>query len=357
MAVSVITYIVLVAFATNHFVLGHNVGKNNNCKRVLRQLPTAAASHKGQELEDLQTNVGYQVCARVCSFGSCTTYYCPGDGICCTPGDPNSKCCPAEYPLCLPQGCCPEGYPKICGKYCCEEDSFCCNDEYCCKNENDCCGKEKCCLEQSPCCKQDGTSACCDKDSMGCCEGYGCVPPCPSQFDAIGCQLSSLSIDSEAEKESLFTGGFRTFTKDLFRILRPDENPNVGIVAKNPFADKTVLSHVNCGGRQKYKSQFISATTSLDVARYYKKKGEQKGLTGLRIAQIRLDKLPEGCKLEIVDLTTEENRNKYLGNAVCKNFAKASCEVLLVCDVPIPCEVIDPPPKDDGSIKAARREL
>lgn len=341
MAVSVITYIVLVAFATSHFVLGHDVSKNNNCKKVLRQVPTAAAAHKGRELENSQTNVGYQVCTRVS----------------CTPGDPQSKCCPAEYPLCLPQGCCPEDYPKICGKYCCEEESFCCSDEYCCKNEDACCGKEKCCLEQSPCCKQEDMSACCDKDSMGCCEGYGCVPPCPSQFDAIGCQLSSLSIDSETEKESLFTGGFCKFGKVLYRILRPDENPKLGIVAKNPLANKSVLSHVNCGGRLKYASQYISTTTSLEVARYYKIMGEQKGWTGLRIALIHLDKLPEGCKLKIVDLTTEENRNKYLGKAVCKNFAKASCEVLLECNVPIPCEVIDPPPKDDGSIKAARREL
>ena len=359
MAAWVITSIrfVLVAFVTTQFVLGHEGARNNNCKKVLRQVPIAAAVQKGRELTSDNSQPNYQVCARVCASGSCTTYYCPGDGICCTPGDPNSKCCPAEYPLCLPEGCCPEGYPKVCGKYCCEEDSFCCNDENCCKNEDACCGKEQCCLEQSPCCKQDDSSICCVKDIMGCCEGYGCVPPCSSQFDAIGCQLASLSIVSEGEKESLLTGGVCRFAKNLFRILRPDEIPKIGIVAKNPLADRTVLSHVNCGSRPKYTSQYISTTASLDVARYYKKKGEEKGLSGLRIAQIQLDKLPEGCKLKIVDLTTEENRNKYLGNAVCKNFAKASCEVLLECNVPIPCEVIDPPPKANEKIADARREL
>jgi len=30
-------------------------------------------------------------------------YYCPGDEICCTPGDPASKCCPADHPLCVPK--------------------------------------------------------------------------------------------------------------------------------------------------------------------------------------------------------------------------------------------------------------
>ena len=357
MAAWVITYIVLVAFATSHFVLSHEVAKDNNCKKVLRQVPIAAAAQKGRELDKSPTNVGYQVCARVCSWWSCTTYYCPGDGICCTPGDPDSKCCPAEYPLCLPEGCCPEGYPKVCGKYCCEEDSFCCNDENCCKNEDACCGKEQCCLEQSPCCKQDDTSTCCEKDAMGCCEGYGCIPPCPSQFDAIGCQLSSLSIDSEAENESLLVGGVCRFSKQLYRILRRSENPKKGIVAKNPFAGKTVISHVNCGSRPKYESQYISTTASLEVAKYYKEMGKKKGLTRLRIAKIRLDKLPKGCQLKTVDLTTEKNRDKYLGNAVCKNFAKASCEVLLECNVPIPCEVIDPPPKDDENIADARQEL
>ena len=79
-------------------------------------------------------------------------------------------------------------------------------------------------------------------------------------------------------------------------------------------------------------------------------------MTGLRIAEIDLDDLPETCKLEIVDLTTAENRDKYLGKAVCKNFAKASCEVLLQCDKPIPCHVVDPPKekiissKDSGEL-------
>lgn len=117
-----------------------------------------------------------------------------------------------------------------------------------------------------------------------------------------------------------------------------------GLVAKKPLANKTVLSHVNCGSRPKYDgSQYISTTTSLDTAYHYKEQGERKNLTGLRIAEIDLDNLPENCKPEIIDLTSEENRKKYLGNAVCKNFAKASREVLLKCDVPIPCKVIDPP--------------
>lgn len=109
---------------------------------------------------------------------------------------------------------------------------------------------------------------------------------------------------------------------------------------KNTSANRTVLSHVNCGGRPKYKSQYISTTSSLDTALHYKNKGEKEGLSGLRIAEIDLNNLPKSCK--IIDLTSEENRDKYLGKAVCKNFAKASNEVLLQCDVAIPFKVIDP---------------
>ena len=55
------------------------------------------------------------------------------------------------------------------------------------QQKNACCGAQ-CCTDDAPCCKQGGTAVCCDKVTMGCCDdGYGCVPLCPSQFDAIGC--------------------------------------------------------------------------------------------------------------------------------------------------------------------------
>lgn len=270
--------------------------------------------------------------------GAALLVYCPRDGVCCTPGDPESKCCPSAQSLCLAEGCCPFEYQKICGRYCCKVDSFCCNGENCCKDGEACCGEEKCCLDEAPCCEYAKSKTCCDKNIRACCDGYGCTNPCVSQFDAIGCQLLDPSIlakltDSEGLGPPL--------KKKLYRILRVAENP-MAIVAKKRFAKKTVLSHVNCGSRRKYASQYISTTTSLNVAKHYKKVGEEKGLTGLRIAEIDRGDLPETCT--IVDLTSEENRDKYLGNAaVCKNFAKASSEVLFECDIPIPSKVIDPP--------------
>ena len=78
-----------------------------------------------------------------------------------------------------------------------------------------------------------------------------------------------------------------------------------------------------------------------EVAKDYKGKGEKKGLTGLRICEFEVDKLPQTCQM--VDLTTEENRDKYLRNALSKTYAKVSAEILLQCDAPLPCTVIDPP--------------
>ena len=83
------------------------------------------------------------------------------------------------------------------------------------------------------------------------------------------------------------------FWKPLWRILRPDEDPKVGLVAKDPQACRTVISHVNCGGNEWYQSQYISTTASYAAAQRYKAKEEEEGLTRLRIAEIDLDALPK----------------------------------------------------------------
>jgi hypothetical protein len=121
----------------------------------------------------------------------------------------------------------------------------------------------------------------------------------------------------------------------MYRILRTDESCTEGLIAKDPSQNRKVISHVNCGGRDYYKSQYISFTTSLEVANYW----NQFDPT-LPIAIIDIENIPSQCQL--YDLTSEEVRDEYLGNAVCKNFAKASCEVLLSCGITrVPCTVSD----------------
>ena len=239
-----------------------------------------------------------------------------------------------------------------------------------------------------------------------CCDGYGCVDPCESPFEALGCHLGGLIFggeevegreteiaegretenEREGERENEREGSERENEREgsereneregsengngresseaeraeersegsrearamgdkLYRIIRPDENPRA-IVAKDPSARKTVLSHVNCGGRENYASQFISTSATLETSRRYKAKGEAKGLTGLRICEIDVNQLRTKCW--IFDLTVEEYRRNFLGRAVmATNFAIASEEVLLQCNAPISCTVIDPPPRSN----------
>ena len=121
--------------------------------------------------------------------------------------------------------------------------------------------------------------------------------------------------------------------------------PTVGLVAKNPAATRTVISHVNCGSRKGYTSQYISFTTSLDVTAKYSAK------SGGQVVEVDTSNLPSGC--QIFDLTVQANHDMYLGNAVCANFAKSDCEVLLLCTAPVPCTVImqdeDELPGSDGN--------
>ena len=132
------------------------------------------------------------------------------------------------------------------------------------------------------------------------------------------------------------------FTKgtDLYRVLRAEEDPSIGLIAKDPSAKKTVLSHVNCGSRNNYTSQYISTTASLDVAREWVEKTYEKTGVRPRIGVIKRWQIPYGTK--VIDLTIEANRDSYLGNAVCKNFAKASQEVLLVNRKAIPFKIYSP---------------
>ena len=290
------------------------VGTAVNKQKRPRSNPQGSARYKGQ------------LCAKKCNFWTCTTYKCLGDKICCSPGKPASKCCPRSKPLCIRNKCCARGYPILCGNWCCRSGTFCCNGRACCRSRNSCCGSS-CCAPNHPCCR----GKCCNKYNRACCDQYGCVSPCPSQMDAVGCFISisrSLSHD------------LRAIPSKLYRVLRPDENA-ARIVAKDPRATRTVLSHVNCGSRAGYKSQFISTSASLDVARRYRDRFQAQRNVTLRIGEFDTNQL-RGQRCQMIDLTTEAGRNQHLGRAVmAKNFAKASQEVVLKCDTPLRCRVIE----------------
>ena len=88
----------------------------------------------------------------------------------------------------------------------------------------------------------------------------------------------------------------------LYRVLRTDEDPNK-IEPKDKTLDKTVLSHVNCGSRPGYKSQFISTSATLAASRLYKQLAESKGESGLWICEFVIATVQRTC--EVYDLTDE----------------------------------------------------
>lgn len=84
-----------------------------------------------------------------------------------------------------------------------------------------------------------------------------------------------------------------------YRVIRADENPSEGLVAKNPDATYTPEGHVLNGSRPGFASQYISSTSELSVAQKW------AAMTGNRIVGINLDMVDS----PIIDLSTAEGRD------------------------------------------------
>ena len=110
----------------------------------------------------------------------------------------------------------------------------------------------------------------------------------------------------------------------VYRVIRPDENPAQGLTAKNPSATYTPEGHILNGSKSKFKSQYISTTTDINIAR------EWANQTGNRIVEIDLSQVSG----RVIDLSTDVGRNTYLKGATAKGFAKGSLEVLIEGFIP-----------------------
>lgn len=131
--------------------------------------------------------------------------------------------------------------------------------------------------------------------------------------------------------------------KYLYRVLRDDENPEVGLTARNPEAkDAKVSSHVN--GLK--KSPYISTTASKEAVeafywlaiKYRQKKNKKNSQERIKVVKIDKEKLMKGKDVEIFDLSDEKVRDKYLaGNQKLKNYAKKYEEVLVKGFIPADC--------------------
>ena len=259
-----------------HEAEGDGDKSTSRSKEVQEQ--TSTVSQRGKQLRSSVT--GSQICHRHCNWWSCTTYYCR-DGVCCTPGSKDSKCCPNKSPVCVGNNrCCYTDFPKPCGNVCCKTDGFCCEDEVCCKNENSCCDQQ-CCIEDAPCCKHADTKKCCSVETMGCCEEFGCVVPCESQFDAVGCQFldggqlsdngelpdggelqegPEASDDEIVEESEMKSREVRALGDKLYRILRPGRESTVDCSKRYHCSENCFIA------RQLRKSTGLRVTVYIDVS-------------------------------------------------------------------------------------------
>jgi hypothetical protein len=105
----------------------------------------------------------------------------------------------------------------------------------------------------------------------------------------------------------------------VYRVLRPDENPDIGLFPKDPNSDTSLDVHVRFGSQPDVTSRYISTTTDPTVAEAW------AASTGNRIAVIDLSQV----RGEIIDLTTYENRAYYLLDWKGRGFAMRSSEIVI----------------------------
>lgn len=108
-----------------------------------------------------------------------------------------------------------------------------------------------------------------------------------------------------------------------YRVLRAHENPEQGLFARDQNAEKTPEGHVLHGSKKKFKSQFISTTTNLEIAKSWS--------YGKRVAVIDLTKVQSD---NIIDLSSEAGRDQHLKGTTAKNRASSSAEVLVKRSIP-----------------------
>ncbi|MFG2528333.1 DUF6531 domain-containing protein [Streptomyces sp. NPDC048516] len=110
----------------------------------------------------------------------------------------------------------------------------------------------------------------------------------------------------------------------VFRNLNDRDDPAVGLVAKNPNAKYKPAGHVMAGGKETFKSQYISTTNSMEVLNKW-----NKGYGQVKIDLTKFDG-------KVYDLTTRAGRRaagiKPRGRP--EIWANSSQEVLLVGRVP-----------------------
>jgi hypothetical protein len=140
-----------------------------------------------------------------------------------------------------------------------------------------------------------------------------------------------------------------SWIKKVYRVIRPEEDPSVGIFPKDPNGTKTIGSHVGAGSNKGYTSQFISTTLSLEVAMYHAcKSGKGARIVEIDVTQVGGQKADLSC-----------GTHPDLPGATAGNFAISSQEVLLEGTIPpgaLNVVYTDPNPRAGSESKCKKQK-
>lgn len=124
----------------------------------------------------------------------------------------------------------------------------------------------------------------------------------------------------------------------LYRVLRPGEDPAVGIIAKSPSSTLSVSDHVACGA---YSTKYISTCATDTSARRFANLGiaHRDQSVPKKIATIDVDKLKCSNPLvRFIDLTDSTTRSIYIpDNSTAIRWAINWDEVLIDGNIPSSC--------------------
>ena len=135
-------------------------------------------------------------------------------------------------------------------------------------------------------------------------------------------------------------GLYNLHSRYVYRVLRPDEDPNKNITCKDPYSTRSIAQHVESGLR--IPSQYISTTSNFEKAKKWletadentsqKYRNERTTIVKIDVSEIK-SKYPQIAKAAF-DLTKAQNRNYFLENDVQKRFACAYEEVTFYKYIP-----------------------
>lgn len=171
------------------------------------------------------------------------------------------------------------------------------------------------CLVRAHGCSSTSSGTCTTPCKISECESGSCV-----NAGSEGIRSCPLTDYDDFRKK-------RAIPRYVYRVLRSDEDPANGLSPKDPTQTRSVQSHVGCGSRSGYTSQYISTSASRDAAIKWANLGGNTAGVIVRIDTFQID------SSRLIDLT-DGGDGENLTGVTAINAAICYQEVLIEGFVP-----------------------